>query len=375
MRTSQRLFDAGLAAALTVAAVVELTLGGYSALTAVFAAIVTVSLNWRRTWPLTVMVVAAGVWTVPIMLGLIPSEAALTPLVALLIAIFSVARHAPTRTAVIGGVVATVASLASDLRMAHPGVGDFGFTAVLISWPWFAGYALRGRELTNAALAAKADLLEAERDAKARAAVTEERARIARELHDIIAHSVSVMVVQAGAAEEVLERRPDTVRAALAAIGATGRDALVDLRRLLGLLRQGDLAPALQPRPGVADLEALVAQVRSAGLPVTLRVSGSAADLPPGIDLAAFRVVQEALTNTLKHAGPATAEVTIHCGPDCLAVTVTDSGAGLGTPSGGGHGLVGMRERVSLYGGEVDAGPDPAGGYRVSARLPLGAVR
>jgi signal transduction histidine kinase len=370
MRLGQRGFDAGLAGALTVAAVVELTLGGYSALTAVFAAIVTVSLNWRRTWPLTVMVVAASAWTVPIMVGLVPSEAALTPLIALLVAVYSVARHASTRPAVIGAIVALVSAVASDLRMDHPGLGDFGFTAILISWPWFAGYALRGRELTNAALATRAELLEAERDAKARVAVTEERARIARELHDIIAHSVSVMVVQAGAAEEVLPRQPERARAALAAISATGRGALVDLRRLLGLLRDGDLPPTLQPRPGLADLDTLAGQVRSAGLPVTLRISGDTTGLPAGIDLTAFRVVQEALTNTLKHAGPATADVAVHSGPDGLVVTVTDTGAG-GRAGEGGHGLIGMRERVSLYGGELTAGSAPDGGFQVRARLPV----
>jgi signal transduction histidine kinase len=159
----------------------------------------------------------------------------------------------------------------------------------------------------------------------------------------------------------------------LRAIGATGREALVELRRLLGLLREGDLPAALQPRPGLADLDTLAEQVRAAGLPVTLRITGAMPGLSPGIDLTAFRIVQEALTNTLKHAGPATADVTVHFGPDALDVTVVDTGTAPPTPHGG-HGLIGMRERVSLYGGRLDAGPRPDGGYRVSARLPLGGV-
>ena len=365
--------DAALAALLTVAAVAEVTVGGYGPVTAVFAAMVTIALNWRRTHPLIVIAIGAGAWTVPILLGLVPSEAALTPLVALLIAVYSVARHAPARQAVIGALVALAASLASDLRMAHPGVGDFGFTAILISWPWFAGYALRSHALANSALADRAELLEAERDAKALAAVAAERARLARELHDIIAHCVSVMVIQAGAAEEVIDREPARAREALRAVGDSGRAALADLRTLLGLLREGELAPALAPRPGTGDLEILAAQVRAAGLPVDLRVEGEPYALPPGIDLAAFRIVQEGLTNTLKHAAAAQVTVVIRYLPGSLEVTVTDDGQGTSGAGqdGTGHGLVGMRERALLYGGELQSGPLPGSGYQLVARLPV----
>ena len=364
--------DAALAALLTVAAVAEVTVGGYGPVTAVFAAMVTIALNWRRTHPLIVIVAGAGAWTVPILLGLVPSEAALTPLVALLIAVYSVARHAPARQAVAGAAVALGASLASDLRMAHPGVGDFGFTAILISWPWFAGYALRSHALANSALADRAALLEAERDAKALAAVAAERGRLARELHDIIAHCVSVMVVQAGAAEEIIDRQPDRAREALRAVGTSGRAALADLRTLLGLLRDGELAPALAPQPGIGDLGTLAAQVRAAGLPVHLSVEGEPYDLPPGIGLAVFRIVQEGLTNTLKHAGAAQATVVVRYLPGSLQVSVTDDGRGISHAGqeGTGHGVPGMRERVSLYGGELQAGPLPGSGYQLLARLP-----
>jgi signal transduction histidine kinase len=229
--------------------------------------------------------------------------------------------------------------------------------------------------LVNTALARRAELLEAERDTRARLAVTEERARIARELHDIIAHSVSVMVVQAGAAEQVVERDPGQAATALRAIGTTGRDALIDLRRLLGLLRRDEMPAALAPRPGLADLPALADQVRAAGLPVSVSVPSDAVTLPAGVDLTAFRVIQEALTNSLKHAGEASAAVTVRYAPEALEITVSDTGAGVASVAGEpGHGLAGMRERVSLYGGQLDAGPAPSGGFRVSARLPLGGA-
>ena len=365
--------DAALAALLTAAAIAEVTAAGYGPVTAIFAAVVTVALNWRRSYPLTVIVIGAAAWTVPILLGLVPSEAALTPLVALLIAVYSVARHAVPRRAVAGAAIALAASLASDFRMAHPGPGDFGFTAILISWPWFAGYALRSHALANAALVDRAELLEADRDAKALAAVVAERGRLARELHDIIAHCVSVMVVQAGAAEQVIDLEPARAREALRAVGESGRSALADLRRLLGLLRDGELAPVLAPQPGVGDLETLADQVRAAGLAVQLSVEGEAQALPPGLDLAVFRVVQEGLTNVLKHAAAAQACVVVAYRRDSLMISVADDGQGAShaVDDGSGLGLAGMRERIVLYGGELDAGPLPGSGYRLMAWLPL----
>ena len=369
-----QLLDAALATGLTAIAVAEVTLSGYGPVTALFAAIVTVAINWRRTYPLTVLVVGASAWTVPVMLGLVPSEAALTPLVTLLIAIYSVARHAPTRLAVAGAAFALAASLASDLRIAHPGIGDFGFTAILISWPWFAGYALRSHALANSALAERAALLEADRDARAKTAVAAERARLARELHDIIAHCVSLMVVQASAAEQVFDTRPGRARETLRQIGDSGRGALVELRRLLTLLREGELPPALSPLPRIADLGVLVAQVSATGLQVELSIEGDQVELPPGLDLTVFRVVQEALTNTLKHAGRASeATVVVRYQPHALEVTVADLG-GEGSDQATaaiGHGLIGMRERVSLYGGDLIAGAQPGGGYKLTAWLPV----
>jgi signal transduction histidine kinase len=224
-------------------------------------------------------------------------------------------------------------------------------------------------------LRSRASRAEREREDRAAAAVVSERTRIARELHDIVAHNVSVMVVQAEAAEEMLERdKPDRARVPVRKIEETGRAALADMRRLVGILREDEARPALVPQPGIANLELLLAKVRESGLPVELEVQGAPVPLPPGIDLSAFRIVQEALTNALKYAGRAQARVLVRFTPGALVLEVRDDGAGVdGAGSTGGHGLMGMRERVALFGGELRAGPDPEGGFRVQARLPLGA--
>jgi signal transduction histidine kinase len=225
--------------------------------------------------------------------------------------------------------------------------------------------AVRGRQLRAEALAARAELLEH----RASEAVLEERARIARELHDLVAHNVSVMVVQAGAERHALAPEQAATRDTLQSIESTGRQALVEARRLLGMLRREGEDGELQPQPGLARLGELIGQVSRAGLPVELTTEGEPVALPPGIDLCAYRIVQEALTNSLKHAGPARASVAVRYAPRTLELEVRDTGAGA-PAGGGGHGLVGMRERVALYGGELEAGPCD-GGFGVRARLPL----
>jgi signal transduction histidine kinase len=206
--------------------------------------------------------------------------------------------------------------------------------------------------------------------------VTAERTRIARELHDVVAHSVSVMVVQAGAARKVLDKQPERASQAMASIESTGRQSLNELRRLLGMLRQADgEATGRAPQPSIEHVETLVAQTREAGLPVTLEIEGFPRTLAPGVDLSAYRIVQEALTNTMKHAGPAHAEVRLCYGGEFLEVIITDDGRGAdgehATGANGGHGLVGMQERVSLFGGELHAGNRAGGGFTVRATLPL----
>jgi signal transduction histidine kinase len=203
--------------------------------------------------------------------------------------------------------------------------------------------------------------------------VAEERARIARELHDLVAHNVSVMVVQAGGERHALGEEQESTRAVLASIEQAGRQALAEARRLLGMLRSKDDAEELEPQPSVDHIDVLVEQVERAGLPVGLTVEGERMPLPAGVDLCAYRIVQEGLTNALKHAGPARAEVLLRYAPRTLDVEVRDDGRGASQANGagGGHGLIGMRERVALYGGELETGPRVGGGFEIRAHLPL----
>jgi signal transduction histidine kinase len=216
--------------------------------------------------------------------------------------------------------------------------------------------------------------LEADRQALAREAVADERARIAREMHDAVAHSVSVMVLQAGAAEHVLATSPERARESLVTIQEIGREAIVELRRMLGLLRDPVADASLAPQPGVGRLDALLEQVRAAGLPVELTVEGEPRRLPPGIDRSAYRIVQEGLTNTLKHAGPAHASVRLRYDDRALELEVLDDGRGPQDAGEGGFGLLGMRERAALYGGVLATDARPSGGYALRARLPLERV-
>jgi signal transduction histidine kinase len=253
------------------------------------------------------------------------------------------------------------------------------FPALFASWA--AGAVLLGgsvlsRRAERAALEERARHLAETRDEEARRRVAEERVRIARDLHDSVAHTLASISVQAGVGAHVLDDRPDDARAALVAIKHTSRDALTELRSTLGMLRSDDMA-TLEPRAGLDRLPSLVETSRAAGLPVDLRTEGEARALPPDLDAAAFRIVQESLTNVIRHAGAARATVAVRHGDDRLEIEVTDDGHGpvdgnevVGS-AGGGHGLAGMRERVALLGGEFDAGPRPSGGYRVLARLPL----
>ena len=249
--------------------------------------------------------------------------------------------------------------------------GDVFFGGIVFTVAWVIGF-LVGRKLEEAdAARERAERLERNREAEARAAVAEERARIARELHDVVGHSVSVMTVQASGVRRLLREDQEREREALLIVERTGREALAEMRRMVGVLRRPEEAPALAPQPSLERVERLVEQAREAGLPVDLRVQGEAVELPAGVDLTAYRLVQEGLTNALKHANASHAEVLVNYADGAIEVTVSDDGKGLGNGGGGGHGLVGMRERVSVYGGELDAGPQPGGGYRLRARLPV----
>ena len=291
---------------------------------------------------------------------------------AALIAFYSLAAHASERRAVMAGSVAGAVWVLDDLRQLLFGTTTLGHTVPawgLVAGAWGLGYALRGRQRQVEELSERSARLEREREARARAAVAAERARIARELHDVVAHSLSVMVIQSQAAARVLQGEQPSAREALASVDATGRQALEEMRRLVAMLRD-DAELTLAPQPGLGELEALVAQVQEAGLPTTLVVEGEPRSLAPGVDLSAYRIVQEALTNAIKHAGPATARVVVRFRPREVELEVLDDGRGPGARNGGGHGLVGMRERVALYGGTLESGRRNGGGFRVVARLP-----
>jgi signal transduction histidine kinase len=292
----------------------------------------------------------------------------------LLVAAYTVAAYRELREAAIGGAILLAWGAAAMVWDDVP-FGDYLFVAIILGGVWAAGRTVRSRRQLAVALADKNVLLEHEQEARAKQAVAEERTRIARELHDVVAHNVSVMVVQAGAERRSLgDDRPAT-REALEAIEQTGRQALTEMRRLLGMLRKDDDELALAPQPSMKHLELLVSQVREAGMPVELEVEGEPEPLPAGVDLSAYRIVQEALTNALKHAGPARALVRVRYRSDELELEILDDGPGPAadaTNGAGGHGLVGMRERVSMFGGDLAAGERSGGGYSVHARLPLG---
>ncbi len=308
---------------------------------------------------------------------------------AMLVVIFTVAAHDgprwASRLALAGGLCAAPLS---QLRWPLEGTVSVPaqvFFTVIMAVPfalaWVLGDSLRTRRAYFAQLEEKASRLEREREAQAKVAVAAERARIARELHDVVAHNVSVMVVQADGAAYVMDTSPETAKQALETISTTGRQALAEMRRLLGILRTGEHREAGEyvPQPDVEQIEELVEQVRGAGLTVDLTVEGTPRELPTGVGLTAYRIVQEALTNTRKHGGPDVgASVRLVYFDDGLGLLVEDDGRGApqemyedGGADGRGHGLIGMRERVGMVGGTLDAGPRPGGGFRISALLPL----
>jgi signal transduction histidine kinase len=250
-------------------------------------------------------------------------------------------------------------------------IGNFVFTSLVFSVAWTIGFALSRKFHEADEARERAARAEREREERARLAVSDERARIARELHDVVGHSVSVMTVQASAARRLLRPHQEKEREALLVVEQTGREALAEMRRMVGVLRRPEEAPALAPQPSLQHLDKLVQQAREAGLPVELRIEGTPEQLPTGVDLTAYRLVQEGLTNALKHARAHQAEVLVRYGDGHVELAVSDDGPGGGDGDKGGHGLVGMRERVSVYGGEFEAGPRAGGGYRLRARLPV----
>ena len=358
---------------------------------AVLGLAATLPLAVRRRWPLPVL----GVVTVTVAVaGGYGQAFGPDPMIAL--AVYMVATQYDRRRSLAALAVVEVTLVAALVVAESAFTKGDTVSPIVAAAAWFVGDAVRARRAYAAGLAEQAEQRQREELERARRSVVEERVRIARELHDVLAHSLSVVAIQAGAGRHVLDSQPEETRQALAAVETTSRDALAELRRVVGLLRQDDQSGLdLSPAPGLADLARLVDQVRSAGVPVELDVKGKPTSLAPGIELSVYRVVQEALTNVVKHAGPARARVVISYGADAIDVEIVDDGRGSVSSSGdsngtlslhssgsgasidngtgddaGHHGISGMRERVALFGGSLAVGAGSEGGFRVAAHIP-----
>jgi signal transduction histidine kinase len=325
-------------------------------------------LAWRRRSPLAVAVAVAAADLVEVAVG--SYHDSVPELLALLLVQYSLGAHSASTLRLLAGEAAVLGvSLWSWLGPQHEHSWSLLGDIALAVAPALAGLYVRQQRLRSAALEQLAEQLAREREERARAAVAEERTRIARELHDEVAHAMSVIAVQADAAEGALARDPALVQRPLVAIRDTAREALSDMRRVLGALR-GDEDPELAPGPGLARATALVEQARAAGLPVALRVEGEPTPLPPALDPAAYRVLQEGLTNVRKHAAAGRVEVLLRYRRDAITIAVDDDGDGTGPGCGSGRGLAGIRERVAILGGEFVAGPR-ARGFALRVTLPL----
>jgi signal transduction histidine kinase len=362
---SHRVQDALLAAALTVALEVQVFLSDHTHGTpvAVVGALgLTLPIAWRRTNPLAMVSVFAASSAVQGALGGGVYEHAPPlhlALVAGLVVFFSVGAHSSSdRAARLGLGIGMLGYAITIVVAGHLAIDSFLWACGLIALtPWLAGRVVRSRTLRAAAME--------------QAAAAEERQRIARELHDVVAHGVVLMVLQAQGARRILDQDPERAREALEAIEETGQTALTDMRRSLGILRDEGEPAALAPQPTLGDLDTLVSEMRQAGLQVELEVRGEQRAVTDGVDRSAYRIVQEALTNTIKHAGLVPTRVTVAYGDDDLTLEIADDGSGRANGGDGGQGLVGMRERVRMYGGELDARSRDGRGFVVRARFPL----
>jgi signal transduction histidine kinase len=324
---------------------------------------------FRRHAPLVVFLISE---TAVVLLAALDYQTGATPTV-LLVGVYTVAAFCTFRERVVG-VIALVLGLTIVAVSNIPGGNgaDTALNFVIFAAAYLFGSTVRNRRLYSEQLEERALELERGRDEESKRAVADERLRIAQELHDVVAHSMGVIAVQAGVGEHVIDTDPVEAKKSLHAISQTSRSTLAEIRRLLGVLRE-DSGAAYAPAPGLGDLDRLVHDVGMAGLEVDVQRAGARSELPPGVDFTAYRIVQEALTNVLKHAGRARATVTIGYEPEALRLEIVDDGRGVnGSASAGGHGLMGMRERVGVYGGSFEAGPRTGGGFRVSVTLPYG---
>ncbi len=374
-RSEQAALDAVLATALLVAALISLggdIAGTSSPRTVGWVGYLLVVLGVapyyvRRRWPLPVLVAAAAPVVAMTALGVTPGVLG----AGMFIACYTVGAWS-SRPALVAGAV-LVATMLVAIHLAWPDRLSYlqlVENIVLFTTSFVLGEATRARREASALAAARAELLELHQEELARQRVTDERLRLARELHDVVAHSLGVIAVQAGVGAHVMDAEPDEARHALEAIAETSRESLTEVRALLGVLRGDEVDYA--PQPGLADLDALIDRTRRAGVAVDCRRDGAGGTLPEGLDRAAYAVLQEALTNVVRHAPGARAEVLVESGPERLVLEVVDDGgsAGMATPSEGGSGLAGMRERVRVWGGQVETGPRPGGGFGVHVVLP-----
>jgi signal transduction histidine kinase len=367
---TRRLFntygDQALAAAIGVLYCVELSFEGdveHRLPSIAVAVCFAVALAFRRRVPVAALAVGLCVIELDntVLKGLAEAGAFLLGFV---IAIYSAGRHARGRWAIVSAVIVIAAIPFAAIEPGSPvGFTDFAFFTMFFAGPFVVGRVIRYRREREHHL-----------EQEAKVAVVDERVRIARELHDVVAHAISVIVLQARGGRRMLDENPAETRAALDTIERAGEQALVEMRRLLGLLRDTDEAAALAPQPSLAHITELAARMSETGLPVEVRVEGAVVELPPGIDVTAYRIVQEGLTNALKHAGPAHARVVVRYREDMLELEVLDDGAGGANGGGSGHGLAGISERVAVYGGDLESGRRPEGGFVLRARLPLGGV-
>ena len=343
--------------------------GDRLALSLVFLAS-SLALLWRRRAPLAVL---AFVYTISSVLYVaVGAPEALGTLLPQLVAVYSIGRYSDARSLVLAAPLVVLGTAIHELKDPHFELsGPTIFYWALLAAAWPVGHVFRQRERTLQAVSGEADELRRRRDAEARAAVLAERARIARELHDVVGHGVSVVVLQVVAALGLLEKGDlNLAMQRLLATERSAREALAEMRRLLGLLDENDDA-SLVPQPGLDELGELIAQTRAAGLAVELTVRGQPLKLPAGLELAVYRVAQESLTNVMKHAHPASAHVLLSYRPNDVVIEIADNGEQAVGPFNGGRGIAGMRERVALYGGELTVAPRPDGGLAVRARFPI----
>jgi signal transduction histidine kinase len=368
--------DVGVAAAVAGVALAEVTANAAVAPKPAAAACelaMAIALLWRRRAALAVVTVVAVLQVIEAAVG-VPLQQPVVPLLASVIAVYALMTLAPAWQAASGAAV-ILAAVGIETVVQDKGFGNFAFALIFLVGAVVVGRTVHSRTQHAAELADRAQALERQQSLVAQLAVQEERTRIARELHDVIAHTVSVMVVQAGAAEQMVRRDPDRALAAMQAVQTTGREALGEMAGLLGMLREHGAEIGLTPAPGLADLPTLVDGARSSGIDVHLQLDGYPRSLPPGPELSIYRIVQEALTNVRKHAGRSRAAVRVTCSDTAIVAEIHNDGAA--EPSvdaavpGAGHGLIGMRERVALYGGTLVAGPSAAGGFQVRANIPL----